>query len=246
MHRFFLPEGCIKQDSVDISGEIVHRLRNVLRLRRGDHIIVLDNAGWEYEVELGTMSREAVEGSVVGKAAAAGEPVTGVTLYQALLKGSSFELVLQKCTEIGVSCFVPVVCERCVTGEPGKDRLARWKDIILEAAQQSRRGKLPRLHNVVSFREACCSVQGLSFLPWEGEETGGVRDLLRGTPDSGKADEVGIYIGPEGGFSVEEVEYARSCGITPVSLGRRILRAETAGLVAAAVVLYEFGELNAR
>ncbi|MCJ7522393.1 MAG: RsmE family RNA methyltransferase, partial [Dehalococcoidia bacterium] len=99
---------------------------------------------------------------------------------------------------------------------------------------------------VLSFREACSPAQGLSFLPWEGEEVEGVMDLLRDTLDSGRANDVGIYIGPEGGFSVEEVEYARSRGITPVSMGKRIFRAETAGLVAAAVVLYEFGELNAR
>jgi 16S rRNA (uracil1498-N3)-methyltransferase len=185
-----------------------------------------------------------VEGVVISKYIAAGEPRTRITLYQALLKGSNFEVVLQKCTEIGVTDFVPLVCERCVAGEPNSKRLSRWRSIILEAAEQSRRGKLPVVHNVSRFNEACQSGSGTSLLPWEGEKVRGIGDVLRSRSKTENTPEVSIYVGPEGGFSPREVEFARSCGIVPVSLGRRILRAETAGLVAAAVTLYEFGELD--
>jgi 16S rRNA (uracil1498-N3)-methyltransferase len=213
----------------------------VLRLKKGDHIVVLDDTGWEYDVELSAISQERIEGKVTGKALASGEPRTRIILYQALLKGSSFELVLQKCTEIGVAGFVPVISGRCVAGEPAGSRITRWQDIILEAAQQSRRGRLPVLHDVVSFRGACDSVEGISFLPWEGEHEKGIRDVLLGISNSDSVPEINIFIGPEGGFSGEEVDYARSRGITPVSLGGRILKAETAGLVAGALTLYELG-----
>jgi 16S rRNA (uracil1498-N3)-methyltransferase len=244
MHRFFLPQNYFTRSSVVIAGKLAHRLRDVLRLGAGDRIIVLDNSGWEYEVELGVVSGGRLEGEIISKALAANEPRNRITLYQALLKGGNFEAVLQKCTEVGVTSFVPLVCERCVAGEPTGSRLGRWQSIIVEAAQQSRRGKLPVLHNVVQFRGACESAAGISLLPWEGENVKGIGAFLAGLPKGDNASEIDIFIGPEGGFSVQEVDFARSCGIEPVSLGRRILRAETAGLVAATVVLYEFGELG--
>jgi 16S rRNA (uracil1498-N3)-methyltransferase len=244
MHRLFLPEDWITQGKVAITGKLVHRLRDVLRLGVGDHIAVLDNSGWEYEVELSLLDSGKVEGMVVSKILATGEPLTRIIMYQALLKGGNFEVVLQKCTEVGVTGFVPIVCERCVAGEPGSSRLSRWKSVILEAAEQSRRGKRPVLHNVITFNEACKSTSGISLLPWEGESVKGIGGFLRSRVAPEKTPEINIFIGPEGGFSPREVEFARSCGIVPVSLGRRILRAETAGLVAAALTLYELGEMD--
>jgi len=244
MHRFFLPADWIAQSTVVITGKLVHQMRNVLRLGAGDHITALDNSGWEYEVELRKVDSSKVEGRVISKSLAVAEPGTKITLYQALLKGSNFELVLQKCTEIGVSGFVPVICERCVAGEPDSKRLSRWRSIIREAAEQSGRGKLPVLHNPLGFIEACKSASGMALLPWEGERARGIGDVLRSRKKTENASVFSIFVGPEGGFSPHEVEFARSSGIVPVSLGRRILRAETAGLVAAAITLYEFGEMD--
>ncbi len=221
-----------------------HRLRRVLRLGAGDHIVVLDNAGWEYDVVLREASRGGLEGAVAGKSRAVGEPRTRITLYQALLKGRSLELVLQKCTEVGVTGFVPMVCERCVAGEPTAARLSRWRSIILEAAQQSRRGRLPVLHGVMPFRDACKVAATVSFMPWEGETGRDIGDVLRAAPRGDANPEIGIFVGPEGGFPPQEAEYARGLGIATVSLGRRILRAETAGPVAATAALYEFGDLG--
>jgi len=163
MHRFFLPADWIAEGTVAITGKLVHQIRNVLRLGAGDHITVLDNSGWEYEVELQKMDSARVEGKVVSKSPAAGEPRTKITLYQALLKGSNFEFVLQKCTEIGVAGFVPLICERCVAGDPDSKRLSRWRSIIREAAELSRRGKLPVLHNPTSFTAACKSARNFTY-----------------------------------------------------------------------------------
>ena len=244
MHRFFISEDCFTGVVVVIPRPLVHRLRHVLRMRAGDHIIVLDNSGWEYEVELRMAGAGRLEGVVVNKSPAAGEPQTRITLYQALLKGSKFETVMQKCTEVGVTAFVPLVCERCVAAEPAKNRASRWQRIVIEAAQQSRRGRIPVLYPVTRFKEACKSAAGIAFMPWEGEVERGIGDVLRRSPKAGSAQEVSIFVGPEGGFTASEVEFARGCGIDMVSLGNRILRAETAGLVASAITLYAFCELD--
>ena len=244
MHRFFLPPDWIAESTVSITGKPVHQIRNVLRLGAGDHIAVLDNNGWEYEVELQKLDSARVEGKIVSKSPAVTEPKTKITLYQALLKGSNFELVLQKCTEVGVAGFIPLICERCVAGEPDSKRLSRWRSIITEAAELSRRGKLPVLQNPTSFSEACKSARGISLIPWEEEKARGIGDVLRSHRKIRNDPAINIFVGPEGGFSPHEVEFARSCGIVSVSLGPRILRAETAGLVAATITLYEFGELT--
>ena len=246
MHRFFIPPQWIDQDRVVITGKQVHQLRDVLRMAEGDRILVLDNSGWQYEVELRRVDREQVEGIVREKSLSVSEPGTEVTLYQALLKAEKFEFILQKGTELGIASFVPMVCERCVAGR-AKDvsdrKLNRWQRIIAEAAEQSRRGKLPLLKPALLFAQACQSVVGFSLLAWEGEQALGLRAALQGQKAK-DISSVNLFIGPEGGFSPAEVEFARGCGALPITLGRRVLRAETAGLVAATAILYECGDLD--
>ena len=244
MHRFFLPVDWIAESTVVITGKPVHQIRNVLRLGAGDRITVLDNSGCQYDVEIRKVDSTRVEGRVIAKSPAEAEPRTKIVLYQALLKASNFEFVLQKCTEIGISSFVPLICERCVAGALDSKRLGRWSSIITEAAEQSRRGKLPALQSPMNFTEACKSASRISLLPWEGEKLRGIGDVLRSHQKPRNDSAISIFVGPEGGFSTHEVEFARSCGIVPVSLGHRILRAETAALVAATITLYEFGDLD--
>jgi len=244
MHRFFVPPQWIDADRVFIKDKQVHQLRDVLRMKPGDRIIVLDNTGWEYEVELKRVAGGQVEGVVRGKSLAATEPGIKVTLYQALIKGDRLEFILQKCTEMGVVGFVPMLCERCVQLEGVSERkLGRWRRIIAEAAEQSRRGKLPFLSPVLTFERACQSMVGPSLLAWEGETSLGLRPALSELRATGLSS-VNLFIGPEGGFSPSEVEFAQGCGITPITLGPRVLRAETASLVAATAILYEYGDLD--
>jgi len=250
MHRFLIPAEWIDQERVVITGRQVHQLRNVLRLVAGNRIVVIDNTGFEYEVELEKVNRGYASG-VVKEIRSAAEPQTKVTLYQALLKGSKFESVIQKCTELGVAAFVPMVCHRCVAASSVSNKnLERWRRIIVEAAEQSGRGKLPTLEPEVPFEEACKSAQGFSLLAWEGERAVGLRTALRGEIyrqriiSEKNTLSVNLFIGPEGGFSPAEVEFAQGCGIVQVTLGNRVLRAETAGLVAASAVLYDCGDLD--
>ncbi len=254
LHRFFVPPEWLLGEGVEIAGPLTHQIRNVLRLKPGDRVILLDNSGWEYQVELGEVSRERVEGRILQKSLAASEPRTKITLYQSLLKGRAFESVLEKCTEVGVVAFVPVVAARCIVSsleDIGEKRQERWRRIILEAAEQSRRGCLPILRPPSLLRQAWqeASRGGLTIVPWEEAGPGipaqgnsKLRPVLRGaqpTPFS-----INLFIGPEGGFTPQEIEQGQRYGAIPVTLGPRILRAETAGVVAAAAILYELGDMG--
>ncbi|MDO8689753.1 MAG: RsmE family RNA methyltransferase, partial [Dehalococcoidia bacterium] len=138
-----------------------------------------------------------------------------------------------------------MVCQRCIADaeKVSEARVTRWRDIIREAAEQSRRGRLPTLQPVATLVQACESADGLKLLPWEGDAPLSLRSALR--KQSGRPQKVSLFIGPEGGFDPAEVEFARSCGVIPVTLGKHTLRAETAALVAASLVLYELGDLGA-
>lgn len=244
MHRFFVSAECFHGERVTLPQRLAHQLGRVLRLGRGDSILVLDNRGWQYQVELMELSETAVQGRVVARSPAPPEPCIGISLYQALLKADKFEMVLQKGTEVGISHFVPVKCRRSEAGvDVGSSKMERWRRILTEAAEQSSRGRLPTLAAPLAFAQACQAAHDLKLIPWEQERDRGLRAALEsyGTqpPQS-----VAIFIGPEGGFAAEEVALAGSHGVLPVSLGRRVLRAETAGLVAASAVLYHWGELG--
>jgi 16S rRNA (uracil1498-N3)-methyltransferase len=247
MHRFFVPAAWLEQEEVTIIGPLVHRLRNVLRLTPGSRVVLLDNSGWEHEMEITEVSTQRIEGRVVHKSLATAEPRTKITLYQALLKLSKFERVLQKNTELGIVGFVPMITERCIVGsleDISKVKTERWWRILIEAAEQSRRGRLPALRPAVMFHTACedATRGGLTLLPWEEEEERSLRSVLQEAERPPFS--INLFIGPEGGFTEAEMAQAQSYGALPITLGPRILRAETAGLVAATAILYELGDLE--
>lgn len=245
-HRFFVPPEWIQEKCVTLSGEIAHQIGSVLRLRPGERIIVLDNTGWECEVELQRVSPGNVIGQVIEERPATGEPRTRIILYQATLKARRFEFVLQKGTELGIAEFVPVVCERSLVAEVSDldAKRERWQHIIREAAEQSHRGRLPVLRAAMMFALACqeaMATNTCAFILSEHERHTSLKQALT----HAKANECrppvafSLFVGPEGGFTADEVYLATQYGIRPVGLGPRVLRAETAGLVAASAILYE-------
>lgn len=240
MHRFFVPPSALQGDRTIVSGPQARQMRRVLRLRPGDTVCLLDNSGWEYEVKLTSLEENQARGVVVGRSLSLGEPRTRIVLYQALLKGSKWDYLLQKGTEIGIAAFVPLLCERCLR-PADKTKRVRWESLLREAAEQARRGKLPSLGEPLSLEEACQKAEGLRLLLWEGTGQRSLREALSGlAPDEA----ISLFVGPEGGFSPQEAALALSRGLEAVTLGPRILRAETAGLVAAAAILYERGDLG--
>lgn len=214
-----------------LSRQQQHQLQRVLRLRDGDEIAVFDGRGSEWVARLRGASAELlrpVEAEV--------EPRTRLTLFQALIKPARFELVLQKGAELGVSRFVPFLAERSVAAG---DRAERWRSIVVEAAEQSGRRIVPDVASVVSFEEALAEAArtGAAYLPWERSESPTLARVHR------PAGSVAIIVGPEGGFAEAEVARARSLGIQSISLGRRILRSETAAIAAVTLVLHLQDEL---
>jgi 16S rRNA (uracil1498-N3)-methyltransferase len=253
VHRFFVPPDWIQGNEVTVTGPQAHQIARVLRMRPGDLVIVLDNAGWEIEVQLVAVDRSLVEGQVLRRRLASSEPRTKISLYQGVLKGSRFEFVLQKGTELGMVEFVPIIADRCVISDLDavEKKRSRWEWIIQEAAEQSRRGRKPVLRPAALFPRACEQARhaaGISLIPWEEEDSVALRDVLHPPPQHHERNwpplTISLFIGPEGGFSTDEIATARRYGLVPVTLGPRILRAETAGLVAAAAILYELGDMG--
>jgi 16S rRNA (uracil1498-N3)-methyltransferase len=159
------------------------------------------------------------------------------------LKSDKFELVLQKGVELGVTAFVPFISERCVARKESAAKIERWRKIIQEAAEQSERLILPVLHPTISFDEACRSVKQPALLFWEEEKSTNLKQTLQNPPLKDAA-VLNLFIGPEGGFPEHEKELAQQHGIAIARLGKRVLRAETAGLAAISAILYEKGEMG--
>jgi 16S rRNA (uracil1498-N3)-methyltransferase len=234
LHRFLVPPQQWHGSTIEFSPEQAHQLNRVLRLQAGDHVRVFDGErACDGVVELVSWT----EARIVGEAPQAAEPLVRVVAYPALLPREKFETVLQKLTEVGVSAIVPVVSQRSLVREvPDEHRMKRWRAILCEAAEQSGRGRLPELQPAEGFEQAIARAPGMRLLAYAGERDG---PTLRDALDGSAAETVSLFVGPEGDFAADEVVRARQTGARIVTLGPRILRAETASPIFAALVLYE-------
>ena len=238
MHHFFVPSQSIQKDRLTVRASQAHQIRDVLRLQSGEEIIVLDNTGSAYRVRLDKIG-EVVTGLVLETVSLESEPRVRIVLYQALLKADKMEWVLQKGAEIGVAAFVPMATERTVARRISESKMERWQRILSESSEQAHRSRIPSLVKPISFAEAIQRSRGvLSLIPYESERGRKLADAV----EPGMTD-VNIIIGPEGGFGAEEIQQARDAGALPVTLGPRILRAETAGLLVSSAILFACGEL---
>jgi len=174
-----------------------------------------------------------------------GEPKVRVTLYQGLPKGQKLELVIQKCVELGIARIVPVITDRVVVKLDSGDaerKALRWRKIAEEAAKQSGRGIIPEITVPIDFRRACDESQdSVKVILWEMERENSLRRVLEGR---GKSQRISVLIGPEGGLSVKETEYAMGRGWERVTIGPRILRTETAGLAVLSAIMYAMEEME--
>ncbi len=240
MHRFFISPDYIAPEDIVFPPEQARQIRVVLRMSAGDSVLVLDNAGLMYEVELTAVTRDNVIGKITNRQTATGEPTIELTLYQSFLKRDKFEMVLQKGTEIGVSTFVPVVTKRTLvqSTEMKANKRKRWETILAEAAEQAQRGRIPKLETAVSFKTLLTQLANydLVLVMWEGNDGLPLKATLK---NNEHAQKVAVLIGPEGGWAEHEIEQLREKGIQIITLGSRILRTETAAIVASALVLHE-------
>jgi 16S rRNA (uracil1498-N3)-methyltransferase len=241
MHRFFLPNGALQVGQPVELTPLLHQLRLVLRLQAGAQLCLLDGQGSEFVVEVQQLDHRQARGLVLTQQPAQGEPPLSLTLYQCSLKADKFEWVLQKGTELGVTAFVPVISERSVVrpADALLKKYDRWQAILREAAEQCGRGMIPTLAPPLSWPTAVAQARGLRFIPWEEAESSDVRlqiaDYLRVSAQERQA--INLLIGPEGGITGAEIGAAQASGWQIVSLGPRILRAETAALVTVTLVM---------
>jgi len=244
MHRFFVPPSWLEGERLSLTGPLAHQLGRVLRMRPGDHIVLLDNSGWAVEVEVDQLTPHGVQVHPVNRWQPQTEPRTHLCLYQALTSEKKLDWVLQKGTELGVARFTPVITRRSLLqSDVSEKKLERWQRILTEAAEQSGRARVPELTPPVPLEQALADATGnLSLIATVEPSARPLRAVLE--EQSVVPQQVDLFIGPEGGFESGEVELARQQGAQPVSLGPRILRTETAGIVALAAILYALGELE--
>lgn len=246
MRRFFVEPAMLRGESTVIDGELCRHISMVLRLKAGEKIRLADGQGREAVATIGSIDREGVHltiGEVVF--VQTGSIYPSITIFQGLPKGEKLELILQKCTELGVDGIVPFVASRSIVrldGEKLEKRVARWEKIAREAARQSGRGDLPRVDFAPDMAAALAmGSHELRLLLWEGESEQGLKGVVERSPRPGS---IAVIIGPEGGLTPEEAAMAVAAGYQPVTLGKRILRTETAGLAVAAILQYVWGDVG--
>ncbi len=242
MANFFVDKADIDGGLARIAGDEATHILRVLRMKEGDALTLCDGDGMFYDAVISSVGKNQVEADIKSVRPAPTEPNVKITLFQAIPKNPKLEFIIQKAAEIGVCRIVPVNTARIVAKLEKENKLQRLQKIAAEAAKQSRRGIIPEVCAPADFKDAVkmAAELDMALIPYEEESNLAAKDFLRGK----KAGSVGVFIGPEGGFEESEVKFAKQNGVTPVSLGPRILRTETAGLVTAALVLYEAGEMN--
>jgi RNA methyltransferase, rsmE family len=256
MDRFFVEPKHLNLDdkTLYIDGEDVKHISKVLRYGQGDEIEVCDSNGHEYICRIESIDKTRIDLSIVDEVDINRESRIRVSLYQGVPKSTKMDIILQKLTEAGVDEIVLVNTKRSVVnikGDKADKKFDRWERIIYEAAKQCKRGLIPKLRGILTFKEALEDMEknDINICPYEVEKSLGIKEALQ--TDQVKRilenkDEVrvGIFIGPEGGFAEEENEMVKAAGIASVTMGPRIFRTETASIVATAITLYELGDIG--
>lgn len=242
MYRFFVNENQILEDCISITGADVNHIKNVLRMKIGETVLVSDGNDREYTCTLQNISDEEVIAKIEDVDGPTRELPIKVTLFQALPKGDKMETIIQKMVELGAYEIVPVSTKRCIVKLDDKKAAAkvkRWNAIAESAAKQSKRGIIPQVAMPMSYKNGLKKAEEMDMvlIPYENAENmAHTREVISRIKEGMN---VGIFVGPEGGFATEEVEEAINSGAFDITLGRRILRTETAGMALMSVLMFE-------
>ncbi len=252
MYHFFVEPSQITDTSVTITGSDVNHIKNVIRLKTGDEISVSNGLdGREYRCGIEEIADDEVKCRLYFVKEDGVELPSRVYLFQGLPKGDKMELIVQKMTELGVNEIIPVAMKRCVVKldeKRARAKTERWQGIAEAAAKQSKRAVVPQIHSVMSFSDALEYARGMDkgLVPYElcdmldgAQGMAGTRKAIEGI---GRGESVAVFIGPEGGFDEQEINAAIAAGFEPITLGRRILRTETAGMTVMAWIMYQLEE----
>ena len=245
INRFYLDKIIFDQDGIlKLPDSISRQLIHVLRCKVNDQAVIFDGSGFDYKVKIVNITNKICSVKFLEKISLDTDNKVKITIFISLIKQNRFEVALQKCTELGVFAFVPFYSSRSIfqldktSSSVGDNKISRWKSIIQEASEQCGRPDIPRFFDPVSYEIACKKSQDcFSIILWENEEKIKLKSVLQNLKVSDHS--INIFVGPEGGFSSDEIKLANSIGIKSASLGDLILRSETAAISAISNVFYE-------
>lgn len=242
MYRFYISEEQISENEITIEGGDVNHIRNVLRLDEGDWVIACNGQGKDYVSRISKIEKDQVTLQVEKVQSTGTELPARITLFQGVPKKEKMEFIIQKAVELGVYEIVPVMMKRCVVKLDDKKmakKQERWQAIAEAAAKQCDRGIIPVVHQPVSMEVAIDMAKSLEYnmIPYELQD--GIDRSREIVAQACTQETVGIFIGPEGGFEASEVERAVASGMEPITLGKRILRTETAGMALLSIMMFQ-------
>lgn len=247
MQHFFVEPSAIQGDKIVITGSDVNHIKNVLRMKIGEEISVsngIDNN--DYRCEISSINEEEIICNLMFVKEDGLELPAKIYLFQGLPKADKMELIIQKAVELGVYEIIPVSTKRAVVkldDKKAKSKVERWQAISEAAAKQSKRGIIPNIHECMTFKQAISYASSMDSKAIPYELCEGMEDTKKWIEGSLSAKSVAVFIGPEGGFAKEEIDEAIASNITPISLGKRILRTETAGMTVLSILMYSY-EIN--
>jgi len=247
MYKFFVPPENFSFDKVIITGDDVKHIYKVLRLSKGEKISINNLNGKEFIGEISSITKEKVTVKILELQDVISESSIDIQLYQGMPKASKMDGIVQKGTELGINKIIPLWTKRVIIrrDEASQNKVDRWRKISIEACKQCKRSKLPEIEQGIDMKELYLRLKNydLIIVPYENSENYGikaVKEKLRGK----EIKNIAIIIGPEGGFEEDEIEKLKALGGEIITLGPRILRTETAGVITAALIQYEFGDLG--
>lgn len=250
MHKFFTPKELINGDVAKIIGDDVKHIYKVLRITQGEKVTLNNCEGVEYIAKVISVTKQEVLLEVLEKLDVNNESDIKIYLFQGLPKSQKMDLIVQKGTELGVTEFIPTITHRVDVKLKGEfKKLDRLNRIALEAAKQSKRSIIPKVSEPIEFEDMIEKINSLDLVlvPYENAENFGIKKLVNNLEKNGSVEKiksVGIFVGPEGGIEEDEIEKLKENGAHIITLGKRILRTETAGFVATSLIQYELSDLG--
>lgn len=247
MHHLFANIEDILEDKIFIRGNEVKHIRDVLRMKIGEELLISDGSYYDYICEIYNISKEEIICSIKSKEVSKAELTAEIVLYQALPKLDKMELIIQKAVELGASRVVPIITSRCVVKldeKKSNSKIERWKEIAKSAAKQAKRNKIPLIDRPIKYTDALAIVKDYDIKLLAYENDRGIKhtkDLIESIATNQK---IAIFIGPEGGFEDKEIELAKNSNIDIISLGNRILRTESAGFCILSLIMFHLEEIN--
>ena len=247
MYQFFVDDAQIGKEFITIIGSDVNHIKNVLRMKQGEKIRVSNQKGQDYFCSIIELGNDFVQADILDSEAANTELSSKIYLFQALPKGDRMETVIQKAVELGVHEIIPVAMKYCVVkldAKKAENKRKRWQAIAESAAKQSKRSLIPVVHEVMSFKEALSYAKEckVNLVPYENER--GMEATKEAVLELKKDDTISVMIGPEGGFSEEEIELVKEENMKIISLGKRILRTDTAAIATLSMLMLQLEMLE--